>query len=409
MKKFTSIIAAALALSLLAGCSPSTSSSNKPSDGTDTESKNDTAAVTTTAPVETAPVTDAVTEPPASSSPTTLRDAYDGIFYIGVALPGSLIGNAKFNGVITDNFNSITCENETKPDFVLDAAASRAGLPDTYTSPRFNFAQAKKAADYAVKNNMKMRLHPLVWHAQTPAWFFTEDYTDGGALVSRDVMLARMESYIKTVLEYFKDNYPGLIYAVDVVNEAFDTGVGDANGIRMQENRWYDTVGPDYVYYAFKYAREYAAEDMKLFYNDYACMWKTDLMINNLAQIKDEGLIDGIGMQSHLAATDSVTQFLRAAEKFCGAGYELQLTELDVGVKSDSESEFKTQGKFYGDLMSGLIKLIKKGANITSVTVWGISDGNTWRAGEYPLLFNADLTPKPAYEQFLAASPLVTE
>ena len=106
-----------------------------------------------------------------------------------------------------------------------------------------------------MKNNMKLRLHTLVWHSQTPRWFFTEDYTNEGELVDREVMLKRMDAYIRSVLEYFDTQYSGLIYAVDVVNEAFDVGNGDQNGVRQKDNLWYETVGDDYYYHAFVSAR----------------------------------------------------------------------------------------------------------------------------------------------------------
>ena len=156
-----------------------------------------------------------------------LREAFANYFYIGVALPNNVLQNwVRYKDVILKNFNSITCENEMKPDFMLSHSESRKNLEKTYTNPVVHFSSPQLAVKYATQNNIKMRLHTLVWHAQTPKWFFTEDYTNEGKLVSRDVMLLRMESYIKQVLTYYKENYPGLIYAIDVVNEAFDVGNG---------------------------------------------------------------------------------------------------------------------------------------------------------------------------------------
>lgn len=334
--------------------------------------------------------------------PTTLSGAYSGIFPIGVAVPNAVLSDLGKYGDMLDEFDLLTCENETKPDALLDHAANAADTKKYYTSPKVNFSSAMLAAEYAKSHGKRLRLHTLVWHSQTPAWFFTEDYTDGGAPVSREVMLGRMESYIASVLGYFDEHYPGLIYAVDVVNEAFDVGDGDGDGIRMKNSKWYEVVGPDFVYYAFLYARRYAPEGVKLFYNDYACMWKVDLILKNLSRVKDEGLIDGIGMQAHLSVGDSVTQFLTAAKRFSDEGYEAQLSELDVGVKS--KDEFERQGQFFRSLLSGLVKLKTGGANITAVTVWGISDGNTWRPTEMPLLLNADLSKKPAYEGFIGGA-----
>jgi endo-1,4-beta-xylanase len=35
------------------------------------------------------------------------------------------------------------------------------------------------------------------------------------------------------------------------------------------------------------------------------------------------------------------------------------------------------------------------------VTLWGISDGRTWRSGQDPLLFTSQLQPKPALQAVL--------
>jgi endo-1,4-beta-xylanase len=35
--------------------------------------------------------------------------------------------------------------------------------------------------------------------------------------------------------------------------------------------------------------------------------------------------------------------------------------------------------------------------DIATVTLWGLNDGRSWRASPYPLLFDDDLTAKPAF------------
>lgn len=331
--------------------------------------------------------------------PSGLVKVYEDNFPIGVALPSSVIKNTKTYGeAILNNFNSITCENEMKPDFLLDKAASQASLSETKLHAAVSFNNCMPAIEYALENNMKIRFHTLVWHSQTPKWFFTEDYTDNGTLVSRDVMLARMENYIADVLGYFQENYPGLIYAVDVVNEAFDVGDGDENGVRMKNNMWYETVGADYYYQAFVFARKYASEDMKLFYNDYGCMYKTDLITERLARAKEEGLIDGIGMQSHLSISDKIQQFMYAVRVFCLAGYEVQATELDIGMQDNSDSNFLTQARKYRLFFEKMKSFQEEGYPITGITVWGLNDNLSWRRGEYALLFDGSMNPKKAYQ-----------
>ncbi len=330
---------------------------------------------------------------------TGLAQLYEENFPIGVALPNYVFSHIEeYEQVIVDNFNSITCENEMKPDSLLDKKASQADLENTYLRAAVHFDNCMPAVEFALKHDMKIRFHTLVWHSQTPKWFFTEDYTDNGELVDRETMLTRMENYIADVLGYFQENYPGLIYAVDVVNEAFDVGNGDENGVRMKDNRWYDTVGDDYYYHAFVFARRYASEDMKLFYNDYGCMHKTKLILDHLKQAKEEGLIDGIGMQSHLSVTDDIRfTFMLAAKEFCEEGYEVQATELDIGVKESGKGSFRTQGSKYKSFFRGMQNLQEEGWPITNVTVWGLNDALSWRKDESALMFDEDMEPKPAY------------
>ncbi len=400
-KFITAIVCLALSTSILSGCG---NSANKDS-GASTPTPYIITATPTPKPTAT-PTNTATPTPTPTNTPTPrpalsvrgLAEYYQDLFPIGVAIPAHVSTDSRYKNILVNNFNQITPENETKPDAILQESASRKGLPETYTHAAVSFGRSANIVKFCQENNMQMRLHTLVWHSQTPAWFFTEDYTKDGALVSREVMLQRMENYIKDVLEYFDTNYPGLIYAVDVCNEAFDAGDGDENGIRKKNNKWYETVGPDYYYQAFVFARKYAPDYMKLFYNDYNCSSKYNQMIAHLEQAKEEGLIDGIGMQSHLSITDRVTTaYLLAMKKFLNAGYEVQVTELDIGMDSKTDSNMTTQARKYKVLFSNLIELKQQGYNISSVTVWGLTDTLTWRTGKYPLLFDSSLNPKAAY------------
>lgn len=352
---------------------------------------------------ETKPETEAAGQTEESGETVRLEQGlaaiYEDNYPVGVALPGQVFADiGKYEELILKNFNSITCENEMKPDFLLDQEASRGDLEHTYLDAAVSFDSCMPAVLFAADHGMKMRLHTLVWHSQTPKWFFTEDYTEEGALVSREVMLARMENYIAKVLGYFGENYPGLIYAVDVVNEAFDKGNGDENGVRMKDNLWYETVGDDYYYQAFVFARKHASEDMKLFYNDYGCADKTAMILEHLSGAREEGLIDGIGMQSHLKSRDDIQhKFMFAVKAFCDAGYDVQATELDIGIEDTEETSVMKQARKYRSFFGNMKKLQEEGYAVTGITVWGLHDGMSWRRNEAPLLFDGDMNPKKAY------------
>ena len=41
---------------------------------------------------------------------------------------------------------------------------------------------------------------------------------------------------------------------------------------------------------------------------------------------------------------------------------------------------------------------------VEGVQVWGVTDDLSWRAKQFPLLFDAALTPKPAFRAVLEAA-----
>ena len=168
----------------------------------------------------------------------------------------------------------------------------------------------------------------------------------------------------------------------------------------MRESLWYETIGDDYIAKAFEFARKYAPEGTKLFYNDYNSYMagKQKDILAFLKPIAEAGNIDGMGMQTHINTGTSPALYMIALKKYHEElGVEIHITELDVGTQKNGDWE-KTQGDYYRDFMQRLVELKKEGVPITSVTLWGLTDALSWRAGEFPLLFNADLSQKPAFD-----------
>ena len=145
-----------------------------------------------------------------------------------------------------------------------------------------------------------------------------------------------MENFIKITLETINNRWPGLVYAIDVANEAVEN-----HTIRNNNNMWYTVIGKDFVYYAFKYARAYATEEQKLFYND----WSYDNDKQNLTYalntllkpIIAEGLIDGVGIQGHKGINENMDILIDDAKAIQKAGLECQITELDITISGTSE------------------------------------------------------------------------
>lgn len=332
----------------------------------------------------------------------SLSELYKDKFFVGVALAEIDFARNK-KDLVASQFNSITCENEMKPDAVLDRAASIA-LGDE-ECPAIKMDRALPAILFAEENGIKIRYHTLVWHAQTPDWFFNVGYKDGGERVTRDVMIARMENFIRLVMEYMDTNHPGLVYAWDVVNEAISPGDGREDGIRVTDNKWFEVIGPDYVELAFTFARKYVSDGQKLFYNDYQTYNKGKMfyLMKMIEGLQEKGIIDGIGMQDHMDLTNpGILDYQYTINKYTDMGLEIQVTELDINTTDNSEEGQRRLASRYKAIMTMILNCIEKNdANITSITLWGLSDNRSWlnQPGEknYPLLFDKDLKPKYSY------------
>ena len=122
-----------------------------------------------------------------------------------------------------------------------------------------------------------MRAHTLVWHSQTPAWFFSDKYeNDKDTNVA--TMDAREDFYIHNVMAHVMEKEKELtgsagsiVYAWDVVNEYLHRQEFTRTWTNIYKNSG-DT--PSYVKKAFELAygmlKAYNVQDkVTLFYNDY--------------------------------------------------------------------------------------------------------------------------------------------
>jgi len=335
------------------------------------------------------------------SKTASLSAAYADLFKFGVASPASVMTNKndKFRELLKSQFNSVTPENELKPENVLDAAKTLADPAKYNESPAIHFDAAKPILDFCKKNNIPMRGHTLIWYSQTPSWFFYENYDVNGKLASRELMLKRMENYIDSVMNWCEKNYPGLIYAWDVVNEA----AADDGG--MRDCYWKQVIGDDYVERAFEFARKHAPSGVQLFYNDYNEYQasKQEDILAMLKPIAAAGNIDGMGMQSHISAGLDPAGYVKAMKRYADElGVVIHITELDVTAPK-SLNPMYDQGVYMKKLFEAIVQADKDGVPIECVTVWGLTDDMSWKSATKPLLFYGNISPKPAYEGVMCA------
>ncbi len=384
-----------------------------------------------------------------SSSVPSLKETYADIFdSMGLACEYSSWKNVKELSVksvrdgLAKHVDSITMGNEFKPDSFFGYQWSGAGktMVDftasnelTIKVPKdLQFTTADKCLAACKEAGLKMRGHVLVWHAQTPDNFFAENYVANiqdnliTNKVSPEVMNARMEWYIKTILEHVADwedannNGEHIIWAWDVINETVADDANESNWVRGSTNdtknrppasagdgacgsRWYQVYGDSsFVIDAFRFANAYAPADVKLCYNDYneynknkteGCIKLITLVQNGVEQkvagkmVKPR--IDVMGMQAHIGTQWPGTSSFEDAIKQYLKYVDIHVTEFDVNNASTS-AESKSTYTSYFNVMNKYGKKYSGTHQIKNVTIWGINNESSWieSSSKYPLLFS---------------------
>ena len=385
----------------------------------------------------------------------TLQSVYRDYFRMGVAcerrterFTNHEIGNPDKEALMTWQFNSMTFGNELKPAYNMGYTSPDAR--EDYLPFVIN-PSAKEMLDWAMENGMPVRGHVLVWHSQCPKEIFCKEYKpvtiptdpellkerpmlkhfeklDPVCFVDRNTMLMRLRSYIFSLMEYmYCQGYARLIYAWDVVNEAIELADKTETGLR--DSYWYQVIGDDFIYWAFRYAKD-AVESLslqyasrygisagdkealkeiqpRLVYNDYnefqpekkaAIIAALQRSTAEHGSIIGEGLIDAIGMQGHLSDNNNIDEYVAALKDYAALVNEVHITELDVKCTCLNKNQEYYQAVFYKTFFEALLKAKREGANLTSVTFWGLTDDNSWIRGANPLLFHGDLTTKRSFD-----------
>ena len=345
----------------------------------------------------------------------SLKDVYGDYFKIGGAVTASELALQSTKDLVLKHYNSITLGNELKPDAMLDQKATLAYLEETddNTDPKVKLGgNARSILNFCRDNDIPVRGHVLVWYSQTPYWFFTEDYTKDGKLCDKETMTKRMGNYIKNVFAAIEKDYPDVeFYAWDVVNEAMDDGgrprekgsYEAGNG----SSAWVAIYGDNsFIEPAFEFARQYAPEGCKLYYNDYNEYMKVDAMLEMAEDLHKKGLLDGLGLQSHLNVTNNATSdpfptvqmYEAALDKFCASGLDIQITELDATYTASVKDGAKLQDAYY----DGIMKAIAKNKDAISACVfWGTTDDQSWRKEGSPLLFDKEYKAKSCFYEII--------
>jgi endo-1,4-beta-xylanase len=185
----------------------------------------------------------------ANSSTNTidLRQAFKSYFLMGSAVNEPIFSGADSlsKNIVINDFNTITPENCMKAESVNPT-------PNVYY-----FKATDAFVEFGKKNKKFIVGHTLIWHNQTPKWFFSSTNRMSNSIQQQK---GRMCKHIEAVA----GRYKGKVDAWDVVYEVID------NDGSYRPTTWVNTIGDsdEMVKLAFKYASEYAP-NTELYYNDF--------------------------------------------------------------------------------------------------------------------------------------------
>lgn len=345
-----------------------------------------------------------------TKKPDSLKEAYKDKFLIGAALNSDLIFGRDTAGirVVKKHFNSIVAENCMKSEAIQPKEGE------------FYFDEADKFVEFGEANGMFIIGHCLVWQNQAPDWFFVDEKEND---VSREVLIERMRNHITTIVSRYK----GRIHGWDVVNEAFlDDG-------SFRNNKFYEIIGEDYIKLAFQFAYE-ADPETELYYNDFAMSLegKRKGVADMVKSLQEQNVkIDGIGMQGHMGMDyPDKEEFEKSIIAYSEFGVKVMITEMDIIVLPFPASntadislnvEYQQAMNPYAEGLPDSVAtawearyvdffklFLKHKDKISRVTLWGVSDANSWRNDwpikgrtDYPLLFDRNYQAKPVVNEII--------
>ncbi|SEM93682.1 endo-1,4-beta-xylanase [Lihuaxuella thermophila] len=284
----------------------------------------------------------------------------------------SFISERTYRQRVNQEFNMITIANELKFETI-------------HSKPnQFDFSKADFLVDFAMEKQIHVRGQTLIQSEALPGWVTQGDH-------SKEEIKQMMKKHIQTIVSHYK----GRVATWNVVSGAFN----DDGSFR--DNFWLRTIGPEYIELAFRWAHE-ADPHALLFYDDHQMeRWnaKSQTVYQMVSEFKKRSVpIHGIGIRIQ---TDSDQQFSSHAlsanmNRFSNLGMQVQIIDFDVKIKNNN-LPFKENLKKQAELYGIALKACLSSSHCTAFMMQGFTDKYTRQQESFPLIFDINYKPKPAY------------
>lgn len=332
------------------------------------------------------------TDPPAS---LRVVAASRGVSIASAAHDEHILDDPQYGPVLAREFDSITPYTAMKWGRIHPEPG------------RYDFTGADTIVDFATAHRMRVRGHTLVWGgAADPP---NPDYVNN--TTSPSELRGLMSDHIQTVMRH----YAGRVDRWDVVNEPLTTfgEIGTTDGLR--DSVFLQQLGSGHIAEAFELAHQ-ADPTARLFVNEVFALKpgaKQERYFRLVSELLEAKVpLHGVGFQGHLAflpvappgnvdlpTAEEIEATLR---RFAALGVDVELTELNVHtwrLKGDRGARLEQQREIY----AGAVRACVAVPGCRAITVWLFTDRypttleSLFGRDAYPLLFDDNYAPKPAY------------
>lgn len=250
-----------------------------------------------------------------------------------------------------------------------------------------NWGPIDTAYNFAKDNGYIFRFHVLVWGNQQPGWMET---------LSQEEQLAE----VRKRFEQIAARYPEIDY-LEVVNEPLNDPPRKRNENDQAAGDYFEALGGegesgwDWVLTSFRMAREIFPASTKLMVNEYNIVnnqGNTDRYLGLINLLKEENLIDVIGVQGHAFSLNAESSVIQGnLDRLAATGLPIMVTELDVDGTEDAVQLASYQRVF---------PIFWEHPSVIGVTLWGWRPG-MWRTNQGAPLVSADGTHRPSLDWLL--------
>ena len=311
----------------------------------------------------------------------SLKERYAGRMEIGIPAEALLNGDEKNAEEMSAQCGLMICEDLMRGRYVLDRGNSKKKKDPEHA--RVIIGKAADALEIAQRQGMTVRAATLIQPAETPDWFFREEWaaSSKAALTDRETGRKRMENAVHDQITQVNERYPGLIEAWEVI----------AGGPDAADNPFREIIGEDYAALAFRTAREAAAEGQQL-------LWKLteypdEEGIKQLCEIRERGWLDGVVLECRLTMEEAgMIRLEKTLQELAAAGLEIHLSGVEIsGADRTAAGEVRLASRY-----KALFALAER-VQVKSLSFPALAEEPNREKGAAPRLINRKGRYTPAF------------